>query len=130
VRRFSSPFRLTAWLLYWAMIFLLTHTPMPHAHLPSVFEADKVVHFAMFFGLAVLGGWYLGSRGRPGRPVRMVRLAVVLGLYALLDETTQPYVGRTASIADWGADVLGILAACWVVSRHGSTKPKCRGKRS
>ncbi|MFQ5463567.1 MAG: VanZ family protein [Phycisphaerae bacterium] len=124
MRRFSSPFRLTVWLLYWAMIFLLTHTPISSGRLPNVYQADKVVHFGMFFGLGVLGGWYRVSRGRPGRSARLVGLALWLGLYALLDEATQPYVGRTASVADFGADVLGILAACWALSRGTPAAPR------
>lgn len=33
----------------------------------------------------------------------------VLGAYGVLDELLQIPVGRIASIADWGADLLGIM---------------------
>jgi len=82
----------------------------------------------MFFGLTSLGGWYLGSRTPASRSNRLLRLAFALGLYALLDEATQPWVGRTASLADFGADVLGILAGCWVVSWRGWAEAKPGGR--
>jgi VanZ family protein len=78
---------------------------------------DKVVHASLFLALAVTGRWAGVVRGV---------LAVVLVLYAAGSEVVQGLdaVGRSASIADWLADVVGVLAglALWAaVSRRRSS---------
>ncbi len=69
---------------------------------------DKVVHAALFLLLAVTGRW---------AGVRRAGLAVVLVVYAAGSEALQglDVVGRSASVADWLADVVGVLAglALW-----------------
>jgi hypothetical protein len=69
---------------------------------------DKVVHAALFLLLAVTGRW--AGVGRAG-------LAVVLVVYAAGSEVVQglDVVGRSTSVADWLADVVGVLAglALW-----------------
>lgn len=80
---------------------------------------DKVVHAALFLGLAVSGRWAGVGRGV---------LAGVLLLYAAVSEVVQglDVVGRSASVADWLADVVGVLAglALWAaLSRRRSSAP-------
>jgi VanZ family protein len=69
---------------------------------------DKVVHASLFLLLALAGRWAGVGRGV---------LAAVLVLYAAVSEVVQGLdaVGRTASVADWLADVVGVLAglAVW-----------------
>ena len=71
---------------------------------------DKIVHASLFLVLAVTGRW-----AGVGRTV----LAALLVLYAAGSEVVQGLdaVGRTASVADWLADVVGVLAglAVWAV---------------
>ena len=71
---------------------------------------DKVVHATLFLVLAVTGRW-----AGIGRAV----LAGGLVLYAAGSEVVQglDVVGRSASVADWLADVVGALAglALWAV---------------
>jgi VanZ like family len=71
---------------------------------------DKVVHLLLFLLLAVTGRW-----AGVGRAV----LAVALVLYAAGSEVVQGLdaVGRSASVSDWLADVVGVLAglAVWAV---------------
>jgi hypothetical protein len=63
---------------------------------------DKLVHLLLFATLAVTGRWAGG-----GRPA----LTVVLVLYATGSEVLQglDMVGRSTSLGDWVADVLGVL---------------------
>jgi VanZ family protein len=80
---------------------------------------DKVVHLTLFLGLSLTGRW--AGIGRP----------VVAGLYlayAALTEVVQglDVVGRDASVADWFADAVGVLAglALWAsLTRSGRSAP-------
>ena len=69
---------------------------------------DKVVHLALFAALALTGRW-----AGIGRSV----LAVGLIGYAAVSEVLQAVtpLNRSGSVADWVADVVGILfgAALW-----------------
>jgi hypothetical protein len=63
---------------------------------------DKIVHGALFAALALSGRW-----AGIGRRV----LAVLLVLYAAVSEVLQEVTAldRTGSVADWLADVVGVL---------------------
>ena len=63
---------------------------------------DKVVHLLLFTALAVSGRW-----AGMGRRV----LAALLVVYAAVSEVVQGVtpLGRSASVADWLADVVGVL---------------------
>jgi VanZ like family len=63
---------------------------------------DKIVHAALFTALAVTGRW-----AGVGRSV----LATLLVLYAAGSEVIQGLtpLDRSASVADWIADVIGVL---------------------
>jgi membrane associated rhomboid family serine protease len=63
---------------------------------------DKIVHCALFAALALTGRW-----AGVGRRV----LRVLLVTYAAVSEVLQGVtpLARSASVADWVADVLGIL---------------------
>jgi VanZ family protein len=68
---------------------------------------DKVVHVGLFLLLALTARW--AGIGR-------ATVAGVLVLYAAVSEVVQglEVVGRDASVADWGADVLGVLTGLLV----------------
>jgi hypothetical protein len=63
---------------------------------------DKIVHCALFAALALTGRW-----AGVGRRV----LGVLLVTYAAVSEVLQGVtaLNRTASVADWLADVVGVL---------------------
>ena len=69
---------------------------------------DKVVHALLFLALAATGRW---------AGLRPAVLAPALIAYAAGSEVLQGLapIGRTASVADWVADVVGLLAglALW-----------------
>ena len=69
---------------------------------------DKVVHLLLFAALALTGRW---AGARAGA------LGVLLVVYAALSEVVQGVsaLERSASVADWVADTVGVLAglAAW-----------------
>jgi VanZ family protein len=60
-----------------------------------------------YAGLTFWIGLALIATGAPPRR-RVVGIALVLAAYGVFDELTQPIFGRTASIRDWLADLVGI----------------------
>jgi len=93
--------------LYAGLIFWLSSQPFPEG--PPLFRfphGDKVLHLLEYglFGLLVWGTF----RPRAGRGLAW-SLLLAAG-YAGSDEFHQSFVPtRSASLADWGVDLLGIL---------------------
>jgi VanZ family protein len=91
---------------YWIFLFCATHIPRLRLDGP-VPETDKWAHLIAFALLAFL---FWRFREALPRPVsgRFVWIAVVwIAFYAAVDEYLQSYVGRTASLLDWAADLAG-----------------------
>jgi len=78
---------------------------------PTLIQIDKIIHFFGFAGLAVLLFLNLPPHTTRGLGVLVHPLAG-LGLlgYALVDEYTQQWVGRTIDGGDVIANALGILS--------------------
>jgi hypothetical protein len=94
--------------LYWLALFAMTHMPSEMAALPGA-STDKIVHFAAFALLAMLlaTAWHL-TVGQIA--LRHMALAwVMLVLYGALDEWTQTFVDRQASVYDLLGDAVGAL---------------------
>ena len=74
---------------------------------------DKTMHVLAFAGLAVL---LMGSRLWRSRQVWVHAAgAVGIGLiYGVVEELTQPWFGRTRSVADLAADGIGLLLGAGV----------------
>jgi VanZ family protein len=91
---------------YWLALFIGTHIPSEAPLLPTN-DWDKAAHVAAFAGLAVLVAttWQLAAGHLTARHLGVVWLVIVL--YAALDEWTQSFVRRDASVWDWAADALG-----------------------
>ncbi len=74
---------------------------------------DKLVHLMLFAALAVSGRW-AGARAGV--------LGALLVLYAAVSEVVQGVsaLERSASVADWGADAIGVLAGLvgWAWARR------------
>lgn len=100
-------------ILYWLALAVGTHIP----RLPHVVSAnliDKVCHFVGFFGLGFLTSIAWSMRRPADRPLNWSNFALLwllLGIYGAIDETTQPWVGRSCELADWLADLGGLAAA-------------------
>lgn len=111
----SSPLtRFLRWLLQvvcvlvWVTAFVATHIPVDK--LPTGHLSDKTLHFLGYFILCCLLVLVLASRSLP-RPKRVCIAIFVMAAYGAIDELTQLLVGRSASVGDWIADVLGAVAA-------------------
>ena len=93
-------------ILFLTAILLITDLALqPGYEMPArLFGPDKVEHVAAFLVLTLLGriAW-------PSLPVWI--LAILLSLYGLGIEIAQAmdWVGRTASLADFAADGVGIV---------------------
>ena len=94
--------------LYLLAMFVATHLPLPSGITnPGIPGADKLVHTAMYAGLAVLV-LAAASIGRPVSPGMAVVLLFLIATYAAVDEWTQQFVpGRSSDPRDWVADVIG-----------------------
>lgn len=110
-----------AWgaLIYWA-------SAQPTVPVDLQGGRDKVAHFGAY---AVLGAALGHVRARLHLPLPL--LVLVGWLFALSDEVHQGFVpGRSAELADWVADALGVLAGLFSFNlwrdRDGAG-PRARG---
>lgn len=92
----------------WAVVlFLLSALPDIGVGRGLLPFGDKIAHGVLYatFGATLGFGW-----SRAPAPVRHAWPLIVGALYAVTDEWHQMYVpGRTPDVADWMADVLGLL---------------------
>ncbi len=99
---------LAACVILWTTALVATH--IPPARVPRLGVADRLLHVAGFFALATV--FWLTLVLYEFRRVRRDAIVVLAMLaYAAIDESTQPLVGRAASVLDWGADALGACLA-------------------
>ena len=100
--------------VYWLALFTATH--YPRVGVPGeIPQSDKAIHFAAFGLLALLLWQRLATRGKPLTTGSVWIAAAVLVVYATLDEYTQQLVGRYTDLADWIANVAGILCVLAVL---------------
>ena len=127
----SLPNRIRTWgpAVSWAfVIFVLSALPNLRGA-PSFPFSDKIAHVILYAGLgaALAWGW-----ARSPQTVSHVALLIAGALYGITDEWHQMYVpGRTPDLADWIADVVGVLLGYGVtlnrVERvNGTSKPRKR----
>ncbi len=93
-----------------AVVVLVSHAVLfaPADDVPaSPPGVDKLVHLLLFAALAVSGRW---------AGVRTRALAGLLLVYAAVSEVVQGVsaLERSASVADWAADAVGVLAGLLV----------------
>jgi VanZ family protein len=100
---------LIALLVYWPTIFILAHIPIPK----FVYDArvsDKAIHVLVYLILVFLF-WFIVSPTKRVNwrkaPVWCVLIAMVA--YSIADEVLQIYVNRNCDIADFLANMAGVL---------------------
>jgi VanZ family protein len=103
---------------YWLIMFTGTH--WPHVNLEGYPQnTDKVLHFTGYAGFGFLIAVWIFTKRELRRRDSLAAFAVVF-FYAIADEWTQPYFGRTCdfydAVADWagglsGLSVFGLLRA-------------------
>jgi VanZ family protein len=93
---------------YWILLLCSTH--FPGLSLPElrVDWADKLCHFSAFGLLAFLLWRFAESLHRPASGRRVWLIWSLIGLYAAMDEWTQPYFGRGCDVFDWTNDMVGV----------------------
>ena len=102
--------------IYWLSLFIGTHLP----RVPQVLaeQGDKTLHFCAYAGLAsLLLAWRISCGLVSMRTVLL--LFVIVAAYGVMDETTQPLVGRFCDLEDWIADIMGAsiaMAVTWPVA--------------
>ena len=107
-------------LIFMGVIFCLSSIHGDKIHLPDFSYSDKVAHF---FAYAFLG-WLISlrqvlrgsARVGFGNAGGLDAMGQIVGmLYGASDEFHQMFVPlRDASVYDWNADALGIMAGSWV----------------
>ena len=91
------------------VLLVLTHIPQEMMPRPlQVRLIDKIEHMVAYGVVAFL--FLLSFRRRPGVKV-MLALLLIAAVIGVLDEVTQPWFNRMASMHDWIADVIGIAMA-------------------
>lgn len=113
-------FWLAALALYWVALFVGTHIPVERVP-DAVGSADKIAHFLAFGTLAMIfaATWQTFAGRLKFR--KLVWIWVIIATYGALEELTQPFVNRVASIYDWLADIsgaaIGLAVFHWGPSR-------------
>ena len=100
------PWFLTVLICYWISEFVGTHVPKVPEFIEEV--SDKTMHFMAYTGLALLLALTAASF-RSLKTRHLLWLLLVIAIYATIDELLQIPVNRSASPADWAADMLGAL---------------------
>ncbi len=89
--------------VYWCTMFVLTH--LPPRHVPKIRLSDKLEHLLAFM---MLGGLlYLCLKPAIHRTILVV--ALIGATYGVIDEWTQPLMGRNCELLDWVCDVSGVV---------------------
>ena len=107
---------LTTAILLTATVLIFTHLPQETMSSPLQQDGyDTVQHFLAYGVITFL--FLIAIRTSPTIFSALLLFLVVSAIGAL-DELTQLFVGRTASVTDLVADIVGILAAlCFVTVR-------------
>jgi VanZ family protein len=101
--------------LYSVMIFCVSSWPGAHTY-RRIFHYDKILHIIEYIPFGFFGGRALHKSFFPIR-FKAVGLGVLVMalLYGLSDEWHQSFVpGRSASIYDVAADLIGALGGCYL----------------
>ena len=117
----NPKFWLAAFLLWFAILCMLSSLPGQVELVPPIDHFDKIVHFCYFFGGGgLLSAWLF--RLRPDLPNWKAILSVTILTVALLgglDEFHQTFTpGRSGNDPyDWLADILGAAAGAFTFKR-------------
>jgi VanZ family protein len=99
----------------WAAIVIFIGGRSNVPRVDSPLPVDKAAHFVMYgiLGALAVRGWQ-----RAGQKPRLLLILVLASLVGVADEIHQTRVrGRSAEVADWIADTLGIAAAALLILR-------------
>jgi hypothetical protein len=95
----------------WIGAFTATHVPLNRVLRDMEFRPSDVwLHMVGYFGLTTIFLLTMFAR-RWRRYRRLVTILHVIPIYGVIDELTQPLVGRTAAVTDWLANIAGMILA-------------------
>ena len=102
--------------IYWPFLFWLTHIPVPVVARQSGMN-DKAMHVMAYFVLTFLI-WFAINPYEKVNWSKAKAWCVILALvlYGIADETVQAYVGRSADVRDFIADLFGVVLALGLLS--------------
>lgn len=106
LRRFLRPLAALT-LAYTLTLVFATHYPEPEELLGPNPPSDKTLHFLAYGVLGLLAAAVLAVSGR-WSPRSVALLATGLATFAVIDEVTQPWFGRSAEPLDWVYDLAGL----------------------
>jgi len=102
---------LIALAIYWPILFVLTHIPMPRA-IGAAHVSDVGLHFLAYLILAsLLWPAFWPYRRIDWRKAPVWWALAILLLYGIADEILQHFVGRNCDARDLAADMLGVASA-------------------
>jgi len=118
---YFNPKWLMVAVLFTAIVVLLTH--IPEDAIPSVLQIgglDKLAHVSAYGAITLL--FVLSLRTCPTMLSASLLFSAILAIGAL-DELTQPFFSRTASLTDWLANIVGtfivlLIFVCFVNSKR------------
>lgn len=105
----SRGWRLAACLTYLAIAFTLTHTPSDNLGDIPDYLSDAILHGVGYAILGLLCVWTAATYRRGLTPRILFAIYLAILIYAIIDERTQPWVGRGCELSDWVADAVGAL---------------------
>jgi VanZ family protein len=97
-----------------------THTPP--GQLPIAIRNDTACHFAAYFGLGLIV-WLVFDLRMRATLLMSIAVWVLVAALGVLDETTQPLVGRSFELKDIAADWIG--AAMSITAMHFGSRLIC-----
>ena len=117
-RTFKIPWLIAA-LGTLSVILALTHLPQSVAvRQLNVTSFDKILHLVAY---CLLGYMLLRAIRLRSKFISLLIVLVLIAVIGALDESTQPLVQRTASVADWFADCGGVcIAGLYNICRNTS----------
>jgi len=98
--------RTQLWLASLAAAFIVTHLP-PRAVPSHPGVSDWILHACGYCALGLATAWRLENRPGMLASRRWLGWLAFLLIYAIVDELSQPLVGRSNEMSDWLADVCG-----------------------
>ncbi|MEE8169399.1 MAG: VanZ family protein [Phycisphaerae bacterium] len=93
---------------YTIFLVSLTHLPRTAAAAIPIQVWDKAAHASAYAVLGFLAIWSFGGACGSWRMRRWAVTFAALAVFAVLDEITQPLVGRHTELLDGVADILGV----------------------
>lgn len=117
-------------ILIFFTVTVFTFTHIPQQVLPELLQMnglDKVLHVLAFGIITLL--FILTFRISHNSMFNFIPLLTILA-FAVVDELTQNFVGRTASLYDWTADLAGIVFVQGIFLYHNRTQSRVSFNKS